>query len=137
MECTAENLRWRKNIRTKLDHALDPTEFHNLSRLALSYAIGLPTKAVERKEQRDQLLFITTHGYVPWDARAPAAARLNARSAQMITDKSEEIALQAETRAAEAVVIDVPKGDPDAEVLEVVVPPPEDPGAHGGGGRGR
>jgi hypothetical protein len=141
MECTAENVRWRKHIRQKLDDAIDPTEFHNLSRLALGYAIGLPTKATERKVERETLIFATTHGYLPWDGRAPAAAAMNARSQRMIEGKAEDITLQAEARVVEAAAPkdDVKKGDTeiDAEVLEVVVPPPEDPGAHGGGGRGR
>jgi hypothetical protein len=60
---------------------------------------------------------------------------MNARSQRMIEEKAIEIKLQAETRAAEAVVIDVPKGDTevDGEVLESVTPPPpEDPRAFGG-----
>jgi|ERR1700687_1139976 hypothetical protein len=139
MECTAENVRWRKHIRQKLDDAIDPTEFHNLSRLALGYAIGLPTKTVERKEQKLQLTFATSHGYLPWDARAPAAAGLNARSVRLIEAKDQELLQALEAAKPDEVIIDVKKGDTeiDAEVLEVVVPPPEDPGAHGGGGRGR
>jgi hypothetical protein len=124
MECTAENVRWRKHIRQKLDDAVDPTEFHNLSRLALGYAIGLPGKATESKEQRLQLVFATTHGYVPWDSRAPAAAALNARSAQLIEGKSREITEAAEAREAEAAAPkdDVKKGDAEPD-LEIVVPP--------------
>src|SRR5260370_26921492 len=138
MECTAENLRWRKNIRRKLDHAADATEFHNLSKLALGYAIGLPTKTVERKEQREPMIFATTHGYQNWDPRAPGAAEMNARSQRMIEAKAEEIKVQAETREAEAVVIDVKaaaEDDVPTEILESVHLP-EDPGAHGGGGAG-
>jgi hypothetical protein len=129
MECTAENVRWRKHIRQKLDDAVDPTEFHNLSRLALGYAIGLPGKATERKVERETLIFATTHGYLPWDGRAPAAASLNARSVRMIEGKAEEIKVQAETREAEAAAPkdDVNKADaePEGEALELVVPPPE------------
>jgi hypothetical protein len=136
MECTAENLRWRKNIRTKLDHAADATEFHNLSKLALSYAIGLPGKATERKVERAPMVFATTHGYQSWDPRAPGAAEMNARSQRMIEAKAEEIKVQAEAREAE--VIDAKAAVEDdaaaAEVLESVVPPPspEDPRAFGG-----
>jgi hypothetical protein len=102
---------------------------------------GQPKHAmVSGDQQRDQLLFITTHGYVPWDARAPAALELNARSQRLIEGKAEEIKLQAEARAAEAAekVIEAKatvEDDPAAEVLESVSP--DDPGAHGGGGRGR
>jgi hypothetical protein len=92
---------------------------------------------VSGDQQRDALLFITTHGYVPWDARAPAAAALNARSAQLIEGKAQEVVLQAEARAeAESVV---PKTDEVGEALELVIPPPEteSPETFGGGGRGR
>jgi hypothetical protein len=60
----------------------------------------------------------------------------------MIKAKSDELVVQAETRAAEAaekpgeVIIDAKKGDTeiDGEVLESVnpPPPPEDPRAFGG-----
>jgi hypothetical protein len=142
MECTAENLRWRKNIRTKLEHAGDATEFHNLSKLALGYAIGLPGKATERKVERAPMVFATTHGYQSWDPRAPGAAEMNARSQRMVEAKAEEIKVQAEAREAEKAVVIEAKADhetdleADLEALESVTPPPEDPGAHGGG-RGR
>ncbi len=140
MECTAENLRWRKNIRTKLDHAADATEFHNLSKLALGYAIGLPGKATERKEERPPMVFATTHGYQSWDPRAPGAAAMNARSQRMIEAKAQELMQQAEAPEAEksTVIIDAKVDhETDLEALESVTPPPENPGAHGGGGRGR
>jgi hypothetical protein len=108
---------------------VDP-QFVALAKFLFGYAYGTPGKAVERKEQRDQLLFITTHGYVPWDSRAPAAAALNARSVRMIEGKAEEVILQAEARAAEAAekVIDAKADhDPDLEPLESVSPP-EPPG---------
>src|SRR3979411_2768432 len=41
-------------------HYVAPAKF------LFGYAYGLPGKAVERKEQREQLIFATTHGYVPW-----------------------------------------------------------------------
>jgi hypothetical protein len=95
---------------------------------------------VSGDQQRDQLLFITTHGYVPRDARAPAAAALNARSQQLIEGKAIEIKLQAETREAEAAekAVDVTKGD-SQEPLETLesVSLPEPPETFGGGGRGR
>jgi hypothetical protein len=128
MECTAENVRWRKHIKQKLDDAIDPTEFHNLSRLALSYAIGLPTKAQIEAKHRESLIFLTTHGYVPWDARAPAAASMNARSVRMIEGKAEEITLQAETRAAEVVIDAKVDNETDLEPLESVNPDAFNPG---------
>jgi hypothetical protein len=102
---------------------------------------GQPKHAmVGGDQQRDQLLFITTHGYVPWDARAPAALELNARSQRLIEGKAEEIKLQAETREAEAAekAVDVTKGD-SQEPLETLesVSLPEPPETFGGGGPGR
>jgi hypothetical protein len=112
-------------------------------RHVLQMGYGLPKHAmVSGDQQRESVFFLTTHGYVPWDSRAPEAARLNARSAQRIKAKSDELVVQAETRAAEAaekpgeVIIDAKKGDTeiDGEVLESVnpPPPPEDPRAFGG-----
>jgi hypothetical protein len=127
MECTAENLRWRKNIRTKLEHALDPTEFHNLSKLALGYAIGLPGKATESKGQRPTLVFASSSGEFPWGPNAPGAAAMNARSQRMIEAKAEEIKVQAETREAE--VIEIEKtADTEVETLESVNPDAFNPG---------
>jgi hypothetical protein len=60
----------------------------------------------------------------------------------MIEAKAEEIKVQAEAREAEKAVVIEAKADhetdleADLEALESVTPPPEDPGAHGGG-RGR
>jgi len=44
--CTSENVRWRQNVKRKLETAAASQEFINLSRLALSYAHGLPGKMV-------------------------------------------------------------------------------------------
>ena len=122
------------------DRPIDP-QFVALGKFLFSYGYGLPGKATERKEERPSLVFATTHGYQSWDPRAPGAAEMNARSQRMIEDKQADLVLQAETRAAEAVVIDVKataaEDDAAVETLEAVVPPPEDPSAFGGGGRGR
>jgi hypothetical protein len=139
---TAENYRWRLRVKRILDGGGTLQDFHKWSLIALDRTLGTPAKHQVAGEQRDQLLFITTHGYVPWDARAPAAAALNARSVRLIEGKAEEIKLQAETREAEAaekpVVIDATKGDSEepVETLESVNLP-ENPDAFGGGGRGR
>jgi hypothetical protein len=109
--------------------------------LKLGCSLGTPAKHQVAGEQRLQLIFATTHGYVPWDARAPAAAKINARSARLIEGKAQEITAQAETREAEAAEkpVDVTKGDSEEplETLEAVVPPPESPDAFGGGGSRR
>jgi hypothetical protein len=61
---------------------------------------------------------------------------MNARSARLNEAKAEEIKLQA-LEAAEKVVIEAKvDNDTDGEALESVNLP-ENPGAHGGGGRGR
>jgi len=128
MECTAENIRWRKNIKQKLEHALDPNEFHNLSKLALSYSIGLPAKAAaEGKEQREPLIFTTLHGYVPWDSRVDPGRE---RSERMIAAKAEELKALAEAKSE---VIEIEKSDSEVpETLESV-----NPDAFGGGGSKR
>jgi hypothetical protein len=136
---TSSNYRWRTRVKRILDAERGVTEqdFHKWSLLALDRSLGTPGKHQVAGEQRLQLAFLTSHGYLPWDARAPAAAALNARSQRMIEGKAEEIVIQAEARASEAAekaVVDAPKGDPEGEVLESVSEPPE---TFGGGGRGR
>jgi hypothetical protein len=120
------------------ERPIDP-QYIALAKFLFSYAYGLPTKVVEHKEQRPQLIFASTSGHVPWSPLAPGAAEMNARSQRMIEAKQAELLQQAETREAEAVVIDVKATVEDdaaaAEVLEAVIPPPEPPEAHGRGGR--
>jgi hypothetical protein len=114
---------------------VDP-QFVALAKFLFGYAFGLPTKVVEHKEQKVQLTFATSHGYLPWDARAPAAAALNARSVRLIEGKAQDITAQAEARAVEAAEkLDTTKGDSEEplETLEAVVPPPESPEAFGRG----
>ncbi len=135
-----DNLAIRKRLKTWFESGdgLGSTTFRHV--MLMGY--GQPKHAmVSGDQQRDPLIFATLHGYVPWDSRAPGAARLDARSAAMVSAKTAELALQAETREAEAaekpgeVIIDV-KADAevDGEVLESVSPPPppEDPRAFGG-----
>jgi hypothetical protein len=113
-------------------------QYVTLAKFLFSYAYGTPGKVTERKVEREPMVFATTHGYRNWDSRAPGAAEMNARSQRMIEAKAEEIQIQAETREAEKPLVIEAKADndTDAEVLEAVIPPTEDPGAHGGG-RGR
>jgi hypothetical protein len=106
---------------------VDP-QFVALAKFLFSYAYGLPTKVVEHKEQRLQLTFATTHGYLPYDSRAPAAIEMNKRSAALNAAKDQEL-LQA--LEAKGEVIEVEK-TADTEVLESV-----DPDAFGGGGSKR
>jgi len=106
-------------------------------RHVLQMGYGQPKHAmISGDQQRQTVIFATTHGYVPWDARAPQAMEMNKRSAALIEAKAEEITLQAETRASEAAekVIDVKaNSEPDLEALESVTPPPESPDAFGRG----
>jgi hypothetical protein len=110
---------------------IDP-QYIALAKFLFSYAYGLPGKAVERKVEREQLIFATTHGYVPWDSRAPEAARLNARSQAMIESKSEEIKLQAIEAKGEVIEVEKTADTEVPETLESV-----DPDAFGGGGSRR
>jgi hypothetical protein len=129
-ELTIDSMRWRKNVKMHLEQAPDPREFRFWSTIALSYRFGVPGKMAEEGVQREQLIFATTHGYLPWDQRAPEAARLNARSAEMVAAKTAELAVQAETREAEkAVVIEAKVGnETDLEPLESVNPDAFNPG---------
>jgi hypothetical protein len=132
---TADNYRWRTRVKRILDGGGAPQDFHKWSLIALDRTLGTPGKHQVAGEQRPQLAFLTTHSYLPWDARAPAAAAINARSVLMIEGKAEEIKLQAETRAAEAAEkVDTKKGDTEADLepLESV-----NPDAFGGGGSRR
>jgi hypothetical protein len=119
---------------------VDP-QYVALAKFLFSYAYGTPGKATEGKVEREPMIFATTHGYQSWDPRAPGAAEMNARSQRMIEAKAEEIRIQALEAKGEAVVIDAKataaEDDAAVETLEAVVPPPEDPSAFGGGGRGR
>jgi hypothetical protein len=109
-------------------------QFIALAKFLFGYAYGLPGKAVERKEQREQLVFATLHSYLPFDSRVDPGRETSQR---MIKAKSEELALAAlEAKGEPPVTIDAKAtaAEDDAEVLEVVVPPPapEDPRAFGG-----
>src|SRR6266446_1973549 len=110
-ELTIDSMRWRQNVKRHLETAYDAREFRFWSTIALSYRFGVPGKMADEGVQREQLIFATTHGYVPWDSRAPEAARLNARSAQLNEAKTQELALQAETREAEKPVVIEAKAD--------------------------
>jgi hypothetical protein len=136
-ELTASNYRWRLRVKRILDGRGTLQDFHKWSLIALDRTLGTPGKHQEAVEQRNPFIFATLHGYLPWDARAPAAAEMNARSVRMIEGRAEEIKVQAEARAVEAAekVIEAKADhDTDLEALESVSEPPE---TFGGGGRGR
>jgi len=131
-----DNLAIRKRLKTWFESGdgLGSTTFRHV--MLMGY--GQPKHAmVSGDQQRAPIIFATTHGYQSWDARAPGAAEMNARSQRMIEAKAEEIQVQAEARAAEKVIEAKVDHETDLEALESVTPPPENPGAHGGGGRGR
>jgi hypothetical protein len=72
-------------------------------------------------------LFVTQHGYVPWDPNCPINKEIDARSAKMIADKEADEKLRA-LEAGKSEVIEV---EPEGETLEVVRPlPAEDPSAY-------
>ena len=131
-ELTIDSMRWRKNVKMHLEQAPDPREFRFWSTIALSYRFGVPGKMAPEGVQREQLIFATTHGYVPWDSRAPAAAEINARSARLITAKSEELKLQAIEAKSEVIEVEKTADTEVPETLESV-----DPNAFGGGGSRR
>jgi hypothetical protein len=62
---------------------VDP-QYVALAKFLFGYAYGTPGKHQQEGVQRETLVFSTSHGYLPWDSRAPAAAALNARSVLMI-----------------------------------------------------
>jgi hypothetical protein len=136
-----DNLAIRKRLKTWFESGdgLGSTTFRHV--MLMGY--GQPKHSmISGDQQRQTVIFATTHGYQSWDPRAPGAAEMNARSQRMIEAKAEEIKVQAEAREAEKAVVIEAKADhetdleADLEALESVTPPPEDPGAHGGG-RGR
>jgi hypothetical protein len=122
------------------ERPVDP-QFVALAKFLFGYAYGTPGKHQQGGVQRQTLVFASVSGHVPWSPLAPGAAEMNARSAAMNAAKENDLRMKAlEAAKPDEVIIDVKKGDTeiDGEVLEAVVPPPEDdPGAHGGGRRGR
>jgi hypothetical protein len=91
----------------------------------------------EEGVQREHLIFATLHGYVPWDDRAPQTIEMNKRSAALNEAKAQELKMAALEAANEVIEAKAAVEDNvPTEILESVNLP-EDPGAHGGGGRGR
>jgi hypothetical protein len=121
--CTIESLRWRTNMRRKLEMAADSAEFIQLSRLALSYSPGLPVKMQVDGEKRKSLVFVTTSGLYPWDERMD---NMKSQTDAMLAQGKAEERLQLEA-AKKPVAVDADKTDRDSEVpeaLELVEPPP-------------
>ena len=124
--CTIENLRWRTNIKRKLELAADSGEFIQLSRLALSYSPGLPAKMVPEGQKRESLVFVTTTGLLPWDERMD---NMKPQTDAMLEGKKQEerLALEA-AKKPEPVTAEKADNDSEApvETLELVEPAPQD-----------
>ena len=118
--CTSQNIRWRQNVRRKLEQAADSVEFINLSKLALAYGHGTPAKMVPEGQKRESLIFL---GLKPWEIRG----ELDVITDKIIAEKAAEEKLKAIEAKAEPVAAD--KTDRDSEVpesLELVEPSPDD-----------
>ena len=114
--CTSQNIRWRQNVRRKLEQAADSVEFINLSKLALAYGHGTPAKMVPEGQKRESLIFL---GLKPWEIRG----ELDVITDKIIAEKAAEEKLKAIETKAEPVAAD--KTDSEVpEVLELVEPPP-------------
>ena len=121
--CTSENVRWRQNVKRKLEVAAGSAEFINLSRLALSYAHGLPGKMQPEGTKRESLVFLTTNGMVPWDPRADSMSEITSR---MLAQKAEEEKLHLEAaKRPEPVAATDNDSEAPVESLELVEPPPQ------------
>ena len=118
----AENVRWRQNKRRKLETAAASQEFINLSRLALSYAHGLPTKVQPDGPKREFLVFLTTNGLLPWDERCDSMKPLTDR---LLAQKAQEEKLQLEAAKKPAKPADANDSEAPVESLELVQEPPE------------
>ncbi len=82
---------------------------------------GRPIPMGAEKPKQDPVLFVTTHGRVPWD---PAVDPGRERSAQMIAAKEAEERLALDAKKT-PVVIDQPKPEDEGESLELVRLPDE------------
>jgi hypothetical protein len=88
-------------------------------------------------KQQKPVLFVTTHGFQPWDPQSPVNKELDARSAKMNEALEAQLSLESGKTTPGEVIAD-PKAttgdtsaDDLAETLEVVRPlPPGDPSAY-------
>jgi hypothetical protein len=115
--CTIENLRWRTNMRRKLEVAADSAEFIQLSRLALSYSPGLPVKMQPEVEKHKSLIFL---GLKPWERRGELDDITDRLLAQ---GKAEDEQKALETKKSETVEAATDSEVPES--LELVQEPPE------------
>jgi hypothetical protein len=137
LECTADNVRWRQTMRRKLEMALDPHEWHNLSKLALSYGIGLPAKlAPPPPPQRAGIHFI--HYRTQRAILSGSDDPMEPQTTAMLKARAQEdalLALEAGGREDPEVIIAARAAGeaikpPEAEdTLESVLPGPADPSA--------
>lgn len=123
-------MRWRQNVKHQLESGHSVAELRYWSEIALKYGFGLPGKMQTETTRRVSLVFATTDGKLPWEART----RMDDKTDAMIAAKEQEEKLLA-LEAKKPVVIDAKAntGDTSAEELEsletVVPPPADDPSA--------
>jgi hypothetical protein len=122
-----DNLAIRKRLKTWFESGdgLGSTTFRHV--MLMGY--GQPKHAmISGDQQQNPLIFATLHGYLPYDSRAPGAARLDARSAQMITAKSEELKVAALEAKGEVIEVEKTADSEVPETLESVDPDAFNPG---------
>lgn len=112
---TIGSMKWRENVVMHLEKAPNAQEFYKWSVLAYGYMVGRPGLMTPEAALRSGFAFVSSDGYLPWDARATGAAALNARSQAMIEAKEADLKLQAEAKANEVI-----EGKDDGETLESV-----------------
>ncbi len=76
----------REKLRAMFDdqRPVDP-QYVALCKFLFSYAYGTPAKHVIDKVQKDPLIFVAQHGYLPWDARVDPGHQ---RSLDLIAGKA-------------------------------------------------
>jgi hypothetical protein len=109
-------------MRRKLEMALDPHEWHNLSKLALSYGIGLPAKlAPPPPPQRDGLYFV--HYKTQRALECGSDDVMEAKTTRMLESKAQEerlLAIEAGTADPEVILAARAAADRTGKVVEVV-----------------
>jgi len=97
---------------------IDP-QFIALGKFLFSYAYGNPGKMqMESGPQKSSVLFVTQHGYMPYDARANP--EIDARSRAINLENDAKLQLEAAERAKPV----VPEPESEGETLELLSPPP-------------
>jgi len=109
-------------------HGLRPAstqEFLAVMKFCADYGIGTPVKMQADGVQKASVLFVTQHGYMPFDARA--YPEVDARSRAMNLENDAKLQLEAAERSKPEVVIESEpaKAEPEGETLEIVSELPE------------